>query len=430
LAEIIVLPDLGEGIDTVDISEVLVQPGDTVRVDDPLLVLESDKATMEIPATHGGVVQEVFVAAGDQIRPGDRLVSVEVTAQTGEAEEETAEVPPVEPEQVEEPSTQEEATVETTPPPPPTLEKTPSAPAPLASPAVRRFARELGADLSRIHGTGPKGRITKEDVQNFIKHQLAQAAAPDFSDPRRRGAPLPVDFSLWGEIETVPLGRIKRLTGERTQYAWQTIPHVTQFDQADITELDRFRQSLRKIRPAGEVKVTFLPFLMKAAVLALQEFPEFNASLDPSGHNLIYKKYYHIGVAVDTPQGLVVPVIRDVDQKGLLELSRILADVSTRARNRKLTPEELKGGSFTISSLGGIGGTYFTPIINPPEVAILGVSRSRVTPVYRDGELVPRTILPLAVSYDHRVIDGAQAARFTRFLAEVLSDLSRFELEI
>ena len=419
----IILPDLGEGIDSAEVSEILVKVGDTVKNEDPIIILESEKASMEIPTDTAGTVKEIAVAAGDEVGPGSILIKIEVEA---EKEETQTDKP------------KEEKPEKETQPPTPNRQPTPvlqstktfhqSLPAPrqktpLASPAVRRFARELGADLSLVGGSGAKGRITKEDVQNHIKNVLAGAGSGRFGPP-----PLPaVDFSQWGEIETVKLSKVKRITGERLQQAWQTVPHVTQFDEADITELEALRISLKALNENEKLRITLLPFLMKAVVGILSEMPEFNASLDPAGQHLVYKKYFHIGVAVDTPAGLVVPVIRDVDKKGFRELSEELVTVSGKARNKKLMPGDMKGGCFTISSLGGISGTGFTPIINPPEVAILGVSRSKITPVYRNGVFEPRTILPFSLSYDHRVIDGAQAARFTKRLGELLSDLSQLK---
>ena len=316
-----------------------------------------------------------------------------------------------------------------TPPPtlPPPVERSGAARA-HASPSVRAFARELGVDLTQVQGTGPKGRILQQDVQAFVKQRLSHpgAAAP------AAGYVLPampeIDFSKFGAIELQPLSRIKKIAGPHLHRSWVLLPHVTQHDEAAITELEAFRQEVKEDAKSRGVRLTLLAFLLKASVAALKAYPQVNASLDPGGENLILKKYYHIGVAVDTPDGLVVPVIRDVDKKGVYDLAAELGEVSARARDKALTPTDLQGGCFTISSLGGIGGTAFTPIINAPEVAILGVSRSRMQPVYRNGEFVPRLILPLSLSYDHRVIDGAQAARFTGFLGRVLTDVRRLLL--
>ena len=296
-----------------------------------------------------------------------------------------------------------------------------------ASPAIRRFARELGVDITRVTGTGTKGRIVKEDVQQFVKSALASGPSPAAASSGLNVPDAPViDFSKFGDVETQPLGRIKKISGAHLHRSWVTVPHVTQFDEANITELEAFRKSLAKEAEKKKVRLTPLVFIMKAVVAALQEFPQFNASLDPSGENLILKKYFHIGIAVDTPNGLVVPVIRDVDQKGIYALSAEVAEVAGRAREGKLSPADMQGGCMSISSLGGIGGTQFTPIVNAPEVAILGVARSKMQPVYQDdGTFKPGLILPLALSYDHRVIDGAQGARFTNYLSQVLTDFRR-----
>ncbi len=415
----IILPDLGEGIESVEVSEVLVKAGDTINTDDSIIILESDKASMEIPTTDSGKVTDVLVKTGDEIGPGATLIKVD----TGNEEKVNEEPAPEETSVKQDPPTPEEEPIEKSEPRPPQQAPTTPGKKPLASPSVRRFARELGANLAHIEGSGAKGRITKEDVQTHIKSILSSGPTGATSAPTLP----PVDFSQWGEIESVALSKIKRITGERLQQAWQTIPHVTQFDEADITDLDMSRKSLKALNENEKVRITFLPFLMKASIQVLKEMPEFNASLDHTGQQLVYKKYYHIGVAVDTPNGLVVPVIHDVDKKGFAALSEELVYISKKSREKKLLPDDMKGGCFTISSLGGISGTGFTPIVNPPEVAILGVSRSRVTPVYQDGNFVPRTILPFTLSYDHRVIDGAQAARFTKRLAELLSDYSQLQ---
>ncbi len=296
-----------------------------------------------------------------------------------------------------------------------------------ASPSIRRFARELGVDLGQVKGSAPKGRITKEDVQNFVKAQLAQPRGGVGGGLQVLEMPV-VDFAKFGEVEIKPLSRIKKISGANLHRNWVTIPHVTQFDEADISEMEAFRKELGAEYAKQNIKITPLAFLLKAAAATLKHFPDFNASLDASGENLVRKKYIHIGVAVDTPDGLVVPVIRDVDLKGIVQLAQELGEVSAKARDKKLTAADMQGGCFTISSLGGIGGTAFTPIINAPEVAILGVSRSSMKPVYQDGEFVPRLMLPLSLSYDHRVIDGAAGARFTTYLSHVLSDIRRLAL--
>ena len=419
----VTLPEVGEGITTVDISEVSVQMGDTIATDDVILILETDKATMEIPSTISGTVQEVLVKAGDTIEPGSVLIQVEVDEDESPAEngKDADSIPQI----VEE---DEPTPISSSSHPPVKLEaenrvgeisavdrKI------LASPAVRKYARELGCDLNLVRGSGEKGRITKEDILAFVKNSLTDGP---IAAPAPAKSPLP-EVSSGGAEEEIPLNRIRLLTGERMQNNWQTIPHVTQFDESDITDLENLRRALKNAAEDDGVRITFLPFLMKAAVLVLQEFPDFNSSLSQDGRKLIRKNYYNIGVAVDTPTGLMVPVVREVDSKGIRELAVELADISSRARDRKVLPEELKGGTFTISSLGGIGGTAFTPIINAPEVAILGISRSQTKPVYHNKEWLPRNILPFSLSYDHRVIDGAAAVRFSRRLGEWLSDPNR-----
>ena len=408
----IVLPDLGEGIDSADVSEILIKPGDTVSVDDIILVLESDKASMEIPSENSGVVKEVFVAMGDEVKTGESLLSIETTSdnkdksdiqKTEEGPKEVVEksVKPVEAKQETRPST----------------DKT------FASPGVRRLSRELEIDLSLVGATGEKGRITKEDLHGYIKQKMVQGGSITASSFPK------IDFSQWGVVENTPLTKIQKITGERLQQAWQTIPHVTQFDEADISVLNSKRIELKKEGLKKNIKVTFLPFIIKAVVKALKEFPRFNSSLDHLGENLVQKNYFNIGIAVDTPTGLVVPVIKDADNKSVLGLSEELMDISERARTKKLKPEELKGGSFTISSLGGIGGTNFTPIINPPEVAIMGVSKSSWKPLYdyKNKEIIPTFVMPYSLSYDHRVIDGALGASFTTFFSRSLLDVSTFE---
>jgi len=414
----IILPDLGEGIEGAEVSEVAVAPGDTITAEDTILVLESDKASMEIPAEVNGTVTEIAVAAGDEVKTGQILIKIEISDSTDAI--------------VEEPVLSEETDQIATSPekekPPevtlyPVIEDTSSTEKVFASPGVRRLARELGINLQIIKGSGPKRRVTKDDLNGYIKLQMAMSAG---SIP----APQPViDFSQWGDVEVQKLTKIKRITGERLQQAWQLIPHVTQFDAADITDLDSLRKEVKKAGAEKGIKVTFLPFLMKALSVVLKEMPEFNSSLDHNNENLVLKNYYHLGVAVDTPRGLTVPVVRDVDQKSVFELSDELMDLSSRARDKKLKPNELKGGTFTISSLGGIGGTGFSPIVNPPEVAIMGVSRSAWKEVYDkvSREFVAKFIMPFSLSYDHRVIDGAAAAAFTSRFADVLSDLDHFK---
>ena len=414
----IILPDLGEGIEGAEVSEVSVASGDTVSPDDTILVLESDKASMEIPAEVSGIVKEILVAAGDELKTGHLLMKIEVSDTNGEdGEPETAVEEEIEPTADLEPEISETTPI-------PALEDSGSMDHVFASPGVRRLARELGINLQTIQGTGLKGRITKDDLNAYIKLQMAITSGT-------LPAPQPeIDFSQWGDIEVQKLTRIKRITGERLQQAWQSIPHVTQFDEANITELDALRKEMKTASAEKNIKVTFLPFLMKATAAVLKEMPEFNSSLDHTGQNLVLKNYYHLGIAVDTPSGLTVPVVRNVDQKSIYELSEELMDLSTRARDKKLKPDEMKGGTFTISSLGGIGGTAFSPIVNPPEVAIMGVSRSAWKQVFdkSSGEFSARLIMPFSLSYDHRVIDGAAAAAFTSKFATTLTDLDLFKV--
>ncbi|ROR35037.1 pyruvate dehydrogenase E2 component (dihydrolipoamide acetyltransferase) [Inmirania thermothiophila] len=441
------VPDIGDFRD-VEVIEVLVSPGDRVSPEDSLITLESDKATMEVPSPHAGVVRALRVRVGDRVSEGSPICVMEVE----EGEPAAAEPPgpaeaPVQSGAAEAPAAAAQAAPGETGAAAPTAvaEAAPGAPGPFrpppvepvpverpggkphASPAVRRFARELGVDLARVRGSGPKGRILKEDVQAYVKEQLT---APQVAPHAAFALPeMPqIDFAKFGQVERVERSRIRRLSAQNLHRAWLHVPHVTQHDEADITELEAFRRSLRGEAEARGVRLTLLAFLMKAVAAALREHPHFNASLDPDGEHLILKRYYHIGVAVDTPEGLVVPVIRDVDAKGVWALAEELAEVSARARERRLRPEEMQGASFSISSLGGIGGTAFTPIVNAPEVAILGVSRAQMRPVWNGSEFVPRLMLPLSLSYDHRVIDGADAARFTTHLARTLGDVRRLLL--
>jgi pyruvate dehydrogenase E2 component (dihydrolipoamide acetyltransferase) len=416
------VPDIGDFKD-IPVIEVLVRPGDSINPEDPLVTLESDKATMEVPSPGSGTVKELKVKVGDKVSQGSLVLLLEGAAEakpTAPAPSSAANTPSAEAAPAPAPaeSAPAEPALSRSDPAPAVRRSAPPLAAPSAavdeatfaaahaSPVVRRFARELGVELGKVQGSGPRGRILKDDVQAFVKQELGS--------PRAAAAgaglnllPWPqVDFAKFGAIESVALSRIKKLSGANLARNWAMIPHVTQHDEAD----------------------TLLAFLMKASVVALKEFPQFNASLAADGESLVLKKYFHIGVAVDTPDGLVVPVIRDVDGKGVLELAKELAEVSANARARKLAPGSMQGGSFSISSLGGIGGTAFTPIINAPEVAILGIARSVTRPVYVNGELVPRVILPLSLSYDHRVVDGAQGARFAAFLVALLGDIRRLVL--
>ncbi len=405
-------PDLGDG-KAADVIELAVKPGDTVAEGDALLTVETEKAATELPAPFAGTVRELKVKVGDKLKTGDLVAMIETAA--AQAPATTPEVAP-KPAQAAPPATPQPLAV--SPAPQITAAPPPSGQIPHATPSVRRFARELGVDLAQVTGSGRKGRITQEDVQTFVKSVLQGGASGGGL------APLPtIDFAQWGEVETVALSRIRQLTGENLGRSWPQLPQVTQHDEADITDLEAFRKARGKDAEARGTKLTVVALLLKACAGALKAFPDFNASLAADGKSLIVKRYIHIGVAVDTPNGLVVPVIRDVDRKGIIDLAAELADLSARARERKLKSDEMRGGSFTISSLGGIGGTAFTPIVNWPEVAILGVSRSSMKPVWDGAAFVPRLMLPLSLSYDHRVIDGAAAARFTRHLAGLLEDL-------
>jgi pyruvate dehydrogenase E2 component (dihydrolipoamide acetyltransferase) len=489
LTEVLV-PDLGDFKD-VPVIEVLVKPGDRVSAEDPLITLESDKATMDVPAPAAGVVKELIVKVGDKVSEGSRILVLDAavaadepgapaaarppapglpraavpagssaspavpasptearpgTTTPSQAAPTAASSPPLRPVPRSAPSAAvmpgASAPSAATGPPvtgPPSAAATvaPAGPAPPvrideaafarahASPSVRRFARELGVDLGNVRGSGPHDRILKEDVQRHVKDELARPRAA----ARVPGTALPeppvVDFAKFGPVETRALTRIQKLSGPNLHRSWLLIPHVTQHDEADITDLEDFRKSMSEEARKQGFRLTLLAFLLKASVAALEKHPDFNSSLAPGGDALILRRYFNIGVAVDTPEGLVVPVIRNVDGKGVFELARELGEVSAKARDKKLAMADLQGGCFTISSLGGIGGTAFTPVINLPEVAILGVSRSSIRPVWKDGGFVPRLMLPLSLSYDHRVIDGAAAARFITYLASVLSDMRR-----
>jgi len=415
------VPDLGDFKD-VDVIEVHVEVGDEVAADASLITLETDKAAMDVPAPFAGTITDVKTKVGDKVSQGDLVLLMQASETVPDAALVAAGAPPAAP----------AAVPPAKPAPAPArVPARPSAPTGAlgvidettfgrahAGPSVRKFARELGADLARVKGSGSKGRITQDDVKAFVKALLGGGAG---------GSALPqvakVDFAKFGDIELRPLGRIQKISGPRLQAAWVNVPHVTQFDEADITELEAARQRLKATAEAKAVKLTPLAFLVRACALALAEFPAFKSSLDPDGQNLVLKKYTHIGFAADTPNGLVVPVLRDADRKDIYVIARELGELAERAREGKLKGEEMQGGCFTISSLGGIGGTAFTPIVNAPEVAILGVSRSRMQPVYRDSAFVPRLMLPLSLSYDHRVIDGAAAARFTTWLARVLAEV-------
>lgn len=441
------VPDIGEEGE-VDVIEVLVSEGDEVAEEDGLITLETDKATMDVPSPQAGTVASVSVKVGDQVGEGSVILELTVAGETGESsstaeESETAgqqaeQAPQSQAQPAAEKSSGSQQPSQERKPPVPDhpLEKKGKKGVPHASPAVRRVAREFGVDLEEVQGTGRKGRILKEDVQEYVKYELSRPKASSAPGTAQSGGglqvidPPKVDFSKFGEVEEVKMSRIQRISGPNLHRNWVTIPHVTQFDEADITELEQFRKAENEAlkKQKADVKFTPLVFIMKALAKALREFPVFNASLAEDGEHLIMKKYVHIGIAVDTPNGLVVPVIRDVDQKGITELSRELMDISGRARDGKLKAADMQGGCMSISSLGGIGGTAFTPIVNAPEVAILGVSKNEMKPVWNGQEFEPRLMVPLSLSYDHRVIDGAEAARFTAYLSNVLSDMRKILL--
>jgi pyruvate dehydrogenase E2 component (dihydrolipoamide acetyltransferase) len=428
------VPDIGD-FKNIPVIEILVKPGDTVRAEDPLVTLESDKATMEVPSPAAGTVKEIRIKVGDKVSEGALVLMLEAGTEAPAAVAKASPAPAA-------PVAPVAAAQAAKPAPAPAAKPAPAAaPAAVAvdeagfgkahaSPSVRRFSRELGVDLSRVKGSAPKDRVTKEDVQAFVKTELSKPRGAEGGGGLGFNLPpmQPVDFAKFGPVTTQPLSRIKKLSGGFLHRNWVSIPHVTQHDEADITELEAFRKTQSDEAKKSGIKFTMLGFLMKAAVVALKQFPEFNASLSPDGESLVLKNYFHIGVAVDTPGGLVVPVIRDVDKKGLLEIAKELGDLSGRMRNGKISPADLQGGCFSISSLGGIGGTFFTPIINAPEVAILGVGKAVMKPVWNGKEFVPRLMLPLSLSYDHRVIDGALGARFSTYLTTVLSDIRRLVL--
>ncbi len=423
------VPDIGD-FKNIPVIEVLVKPGDSVGKEAPLVTLESDKATMEVPAPAAGVVKEIRIKVGDKVSEGSIVLTLESAGDGAAAAKPAAEKPAPA-------SAPQPAPAAASAPAPAAPRPAPAKPAAIdeesfahahASPSVRRFARELGVDLGRVKGTGPKDRVLTEDVQNYVKGELARPRGGEGGLGLNLPPLAPVDFAKFGPVTTQALPRIKKLSGGFLHRNWVTIPHITQQDEADITELEEFRKVQVEEAKKQGIRFTILCFLLKAVVVALKQCPEFNASLSADGESLILKQYFHVGVAVDTPNGLVVPVLRDVDKKGLMDLAKELGEVSARMRTGKISPADLQGGCFSISSLGGIGGTYFTPIINAPEVAILGVGKSVMRPVWNGKEFKPRMMLPLSVSYDHRVIDGAQGARFVSLLSSVLTDIRRLVL--
>ena len=416
--EDILVPDIG-GADDVEVIEILVKPGDKVQEEDPIITLEGDKATMEVPTTMGGVVKEIKVKIGDLVAEGSVILTLEVEGDAKAAKKDTSSGDSTEDEKPKkEESGQQSTAARTSKSPDFKVEEAAPSGDVYASPGVRRLAHDLGVDLRNIGGTGPKNRIIKQDVFAYVKKRLTGEGDGLQVGPARK-----VDFAKFGKVETVPLTKINKATAVNVHRSWVTIPHVTQFNDADITDMEAFRQKNKKKAADRGYKLTPLVFIMKAVVGALKEVPKFNASLDATGDNLVYKKYFHLGIAVDTPNGLVVPVVKDVDKKDIYELAKELGEISEKARDNKLTPADMAGSCFTISSLGGIGGTAFTPIVNAPDVGILGVSRSKATPVYEGDKLVPRLMLPLSLSYDHRVIDGAAAARFIVDLSARLGDV-------
>ncbi|HTI18582.1 MAG TPA: dihydrolipoyllysine-residue acetyltransferase [Trinickia sp.] len=430
------VPDIGDFKD-VPVIEIAVKPGDRVQKEQSLITLESDKATMDVPSPAEGVVKEVRVKVGDSVSEGSLILLLESAGAAATAAEQPQ--APAPQKKIEQPEDSPRAAApHPVPTPPSALAQAPAIPVgerkpSHASPSVRKFARELGVEVALVQGTGPKGRITQDDVTAFVKGvmtgQRAIAAAPAAAASAAGGGELnllpwpKVDFAKYGPIETKPMSRIKKISGANLHRNWVMIPHVTQNEEADITDLEALRGQLNKENEKAGVKVTMLGFVIKAVVAALKKYPLFNASLD--GDNLVYKQYYHIGFAADTPNGLVVPVIRDADKKGLIEISKEMAELSKLARDGKLKPDQMQGGTFSISSLGGIGGTHFTPLVNAPEVAIIGLSRTEMKPMWDGAQFIPRLTLPLSLSYDHRVIDGAEAARFNAYLRTLLGDFRR-----
>jgi pyruvate dehydrogenase E2 component (dihydrolipoamide acetyltransferase) len=436
MIEEIPLPEISEGVETGDVTKVLVSVGDAVEVDQPLVELETEKAVFEVPSTVAGKVAEVMVSEGDTVKVGQTLVKVDTGAAVAES---TADEPPAD-EPVEKADTAATPVVEPVAEPQPKTEPAAPAPAstsakterdappPAAAPSVRRLARELGIDIYRVKGSGKGGKISADDVKLYAKSVITSAASGAPAGPGGGAKPLP-DFSKYGEIERKPMSKVRRLTAENLSASWATVPQVTQYDKADVTDVEAARRRYAQRAKEAGGKLTMTAILLKACAGALKQFPDFNASVDMAAAEIVYKRYINIGVAVDTERGLLVPVIRDVDCKSIIDLSVELTQISEKARNKKIMPNEMEGGNFTISNLGGIGGTYFSPIVYAPEVAILGVSRAELRPKRMGGKFSPRLMLPLSLSYDHRVIDGALAARFTRWVAEALEDPVLLALE-
>jgi pyruvate dehydrogenase E2 component (dihydrolipoamide acetyltransferase) len=421
----VLVPDIGDYKD-VSIIEVMVKAGDTINAEDNLVTLETDKAAMDVPSPYAGVIKEMKVKVGDKVSQGSLILILECADSS--APSKSGDTSPHSKLQAAPAASAVAAKPAAAPIVVQTSQPVVAGGKAHASPAIRRFARELGVQVAQVKGSGEKGRVTKDDVQNFVKAALAQPRGGTGGNGLQVLASPVVDFAKFGAIETKPLSRIKKISGANLHRNWVTIPHITQFDEADITEMEVFRKELNVEYAKQNIKITPLAFMLKAVVVALQQYPEFNASLDASGENLILKQYFHVGVAVDTPNGLMVPVLRDVDKKGIVQLAKELGEISAKARDLKITAAEMQGGCFTISSLGGIGGTAFTPIINAPELAILGVSKAIIKPMHQDDTFVAKLMLPLSLSYDHRVIDGAAAARFIVFLSQVLADTRRLAL--
>ncbi|MDG2252876.1 MAG: dihydrolipoyllysine-residue acetyltransferase [Methylophilaceae bacterium] len=436
--EEILIPDIGD-FDSVDVIEILINIGDSINLDDPMLTVESDKASMDIPAPHSGIIKEIKVKVGDKVKQGSLIAVFEKTQNSNKTSKKESTI------KKELDDITSKVSLEPTSPvaePPATIQPI-KKPLPVsesalvttdkishASPSVRKFARNLGVNLNFVIGSAPKNRIIIEDIEAYVKSELNKPRSDDMGTHFAPIAMPDIDFTKFGSTETKPLSKIKKISGANLHRNWVTAPHVTQFDDADITDLEAFRKSMQKEAEKKGVKLTLLAFMMKACVNALKSYPVFNSSISPDGENLIMKNYYNVGFACDTPDGLVVPVVRDVLTKDILDIAQDLGDLSNKARERKLKVEDMQGGCFTISSLGGIGGTKFTPIINCPEVAILGVSKSSIQPIYNkeSKEFKPRLILPLSLSYDHRVVDGADGARFTTHLRSMLSDVRKLLL--